>query len=146
VTEWEEHDKLLSNFIRTNASPAIYYMPAHHNVHTIKCLQDSKQILEGENHPCHNLLLHLVHVTDKIQAREKEILQENVSMETTDSVIKSQVVVPPNKDIFELGNNEGKVSSRVCEVHPLPRDTEQPVVSMEISKGKPEGSDNLSND
>ena len=120
-------------------------MPAHHNVHTIKCLQDSKQVLEGEIMP-HSNVLHLVCITEKIQAREKEILEDNVSMETTDSVVKSQVVVPPNKDMFELGNNEGKVSSRVCEVHPLPRDTEQPVVSMEISKRKLDGSDNLSND
>jgi len=67
-------------------------------------------------------------------------------METTESVVKSQVVVPPNKDMFELGSNEGKVSSRVCEVHPLPRDSEQPVVSMEISKEKLDGSDILSND
>lgn len=83
--------------------------------------------------------------------REKEILDDNVVMETDESlgsgnVVKSQVnVAMANKDIFEVGNDDGnsmvgpdRVSSRVCEVKPLPRDNDTTLVSTEISKGKHE--------
>lgn len=137
VTEWDDHDKLLGNFIRTNSSPAIYYLPAHHNVNTIKCLQDSKSVLEA-----------------KMRDRQKEILDDNDDVMETDqslgssNVVKSQVIITSsNKDIFEVGNDEGsgvgpegRNSSRVCEVKPLPRDTDaSTLVSMEIiNKGKQE--------
>ena len=79
-------------------------------------------------------------------------------METDESlgsgnVVKSQVTVAiANKDIFEVGNDEGsgmsgpegRVSSRVCEVKPLPRDNDATLVSTEISKGKHEELDNSS--
>lgn len=89
------------------------------------------------------------HVTEKIKNRQKEILDDNVVMETDESlggsgnVVKSQVIIKtPNKDIFEISNDggggpEGRISSRVCEVKPLPRDNETTtVVTMEINKGK----------
>lgn len=92
--------------------------------------------------------------------RQKEIFDDNKDVMETDeslggsNVIKSQVVVTvPNKDIFEVGNDqgsgmgpEGKVSSRVCEVKPFPRDNDTMVVSTEINKGKHKELDNLSSE
>lgn len=79
-------------------------------------------------------------------------------METNESlgsnnVVKSQVVTTaPNKDIFEVGTDEGsgvgpegRISSRVCEVKPLPRNNDATkVASTEISKGKREELENSS--
>ena len=159
MTEWDEHDKLLSSFIRTNSSPAIYYLPAHHNVNTIKCLQDSKNKLEGTT-KLYKLGDNINLTIAKMKDRQKEILDDNDDVMETDeslgssNVVKSQVIITkPNKDIFEVGNDEGngmgpegKNSSRVCEVKPLPRDTDTTtLVSMEIiSKGKQEELDNSS--
>lgn len=165
MTEWDEHDKLLGSFIRTNSSPAIYYLPAHHNVNTIKCLQDSKNKLEGTTNGLYEQFAdNLTIIVAKMKDRQKEILDDNdddIVMETDESlgssnVVKSQVIITmPNKDIFEVGNDEGngmgpegKSSSRVCEVKPLPRDTDATtLVSMEnISKGKQQELDNSSSE
>lgn len=153
MTEWDDHDKLLGNFIRTNSSPAIYYLPAHHNVNTIKCLQDSKSVLEGTSKLCRSSNT-IYCTTAKMRDRQKEILDDNDDVMETDqslgssNVVKSQVIITSsNKDIFEVGNDEGsgvgpegRNSSRVCEVKPLPRDTDaSTLVSMEIiNKGKQE--------
>ena len=80
-------------------------------------------------------------------------------METNESLgsgnaVKSQVnVAVANKDIFEIGNDEGngmgpegRVSSRVCEVKPLPRDNDTMLTSTEISKGKQEDNSSGEND
>ena len=95
----------------------------------------------------------MIHATiEKIKNRQKEILDDsdNNIMETNESlgggnVVKSQVIIKtPNKDIFEVGNDEaggseGRISSRVCEVKPLPRENDTaPVVSVEIKKVKHE--------
>ena len=134
-------------------------MPAHHNVNTIKCLQESKNLLEG-------ITVSSVswkrsnYIIAKMKERQKEILDDNDDVMETDeslgnsNVVKSQVITTaPNKDIFEVGNDEGgngvgpegKTSSRVCEVKPLPRDNgASAVVTTEITKGKQEKSDNLS--
>ena len=92
------------------------------------------------------------HVIEKMKKRQKEILDDNV-METDESlgsgnVVKSQVIIKtPNKDIFEVGNDEAsgrgpesRISSRVCEVKPLPRDND--TTTVEVNKGKHKELDN----
>lgn len=99
-----------------------------------------------------SVLVSTIDIIEKMKSREKEIFDDNVVVETDESmgsgnVVKSQIIIAtPNKDIFEVGSTDergsvgpgGKVSSRVCEVKPLPRDNDDTNVSVEISKGNPE--------
>ena len=103
---------------------------------------------------CAEVVIQSYCTTAKMRDRQKEILDDNDDVMETDqslgssNVVKSQVITTSsNKDIFEVGNDEGsgvgpegRNSSRVCEVKPLPRDTDaSTLVSMEIiNKGKQE--------
>lgn len=45
--EWNAHDKQLVGYIKTKATPQIFYLPAEHNPHTEKLLAETTEMLEG---------------------------------------------------------------------------------------------------
>ena len=48
LEEWEDHDRKLSKFIRTNTKPHIFYLPAKHNDYTMGLLEKTAGLVEGK--------------------------------------------------------------------------------------------------
>jgi hypothetical protein len=48
LEEWEDHDRKLSKFIRTNTKPHIFYLPAKHNDYTLGLLEKTAGHVEGK--------------------------------------------------------------------------------------------------
>ena len=48
MEEWEDHDKKLSKFIRTDTKPHIFYLPAKHNDYTKGLLEKTAEHVEGK--------------------------------------------------------------------------------------------------
>ena len=48
MEEWEDHDRKLSKYIRTNTKPHIFYIPAKHNDYTRGLLEKTAEHVEGK--------------------------------------------------------------------------------------------------
>ena len=45
--EWNDHDRLLLGYIKTKATPPIFYLPAEHTTKTEKLFRDTQLTIEG---------------------------------------------------------------------------------------------------
>ena len=46
--EWNAHDKLLLGYIKTKATPPIFYLPTEHTSKTEALLKETKSAIEGK--------------------------------------------------------------------------------------------------
>ncbi|XP_028409591.1 pinin-like [Dendronephthya gigantea] len=93
LEEWEDHDRKLSKFIRTNTKPHIFYLPAKHNDYTLGLLETTAK-----------------HVEDEIKKRRQEISE--VLHQPADGEPESVVHVdnqgPDTRQEVEHSDDEGR--------------------------------------
>lgn len=56
--EWNAHDKLLLGYIKTNATPQIFYLPTGHTPKTEQLLSETQSAVEGKGT---NVMVEVVH-------------------------------------------------------------------------------------
>jgi hypothetical protein len=112
--EWNAHDKLLLGYVKTKATPPIFYLPAEHTSKTEALLKETRSAIEGKN----NNLLHYCYVTivyfvGKITERQKEIdsfLSEGKDTKTEDSFQEEVEGGEGDMEIEEKGRVKGEGS------------------------------------
>ncbi|CAB4018074.1 Hypothetical predicted protein [Paramuricea clavata] len=106
LEEWEDHDRKLSKYIRTNTKPHIFYIPAKHNDYTRGLLEKTEE-----------------HVEDAIRKRRHEISEilnkpeddardEDEREPGNDSMVHGDDREPDVKQGVDHSDDEGNSKSR----------------------------------
>ena len=116
--EWNAHDKLLLGYIKTKASPPIFYLPAEHTSKTEALLKETQSAIEGKIN-CLTIayyvhVCNIVYFIGKITERQKEVesfLSEGKDTKMEDS-FQEEVEGEGDMDTEERGRGrrEGSAS------------------------------------